>query len=58
MNDEDVDKLAGILYEAYEYGSDGWDALKVAYPALANAWRRAAEAAVKAIVVVKIEAPR
>lgn len=56
MNDEDRDKLAGILYAAYEGpGVDpSWEDLKRQYPSLKQCWLRAADAAVQAIVVVKI----
>ena len=57
MSDEDRDRLARVLYEAHAGGPDSvvsWDGLKSAYPALVRCWYRAADAAVRAIVVVKV----
>lgn len=57
MNDADKDKLAGILYCAYEGDctQTDWDALKREYPILTRCWHRVAEAALAAIVVVKVQ---
>lgn len=55
ISDEELDRLAGVLCEAYEgeFG-DTWPAVKREYPTIAACWRRVAEAALKAIVVAKI----
>ncbi len=57
LTEEDRDKLAGILYAAYAgfgLGVGCWEEAKRDYPLIAEAWHRAAEAAVQSIVVVKI----
>jgi hypothetical protein len=58
MTDADLDRLAGILYCAYnDEGAAGWDECKREYPSLAECWRRTASAAVDAVVIVSIKEP-
>lgn len=52
MSEEDLDRLAGKLYDAYDGTEGEWENLKRDYPILVSMWRRVAEAAVRAIVKV------
>jgi hypothetical protein len=56
MTPEDREKLASILFRAYEGpgGAFTWEEFKRDYDALAQRWLEVADAAVASIVVVKI----